>query len=128
MYVEDNPLNMRLVRKMLSAAGYDLIEAMDGTSGIEMARREHPDLILMDINLPDIDGLEAVALLKQDPDIACVPVIAVTANSMHGDRERCLDGGCMGYIAKPITRIELLNTVTYFMQAPVANMPMASSI
>jgi two-component system cell cycle response regulator DivK len=113
--VEDNPQNMRLVRKILTSAGYKVIEAEDGLSGIDTAVQHKPNLILMDVNLPDIDGLEAASRLKAIPAMAQVPVIALTANAMHGDRERCLAAGCDGYIPKPITKNELLNTVSHFL-------------
>lgn len=115
LYIEDNPQNMRLVSKMLKIGGYDMIEAVDGLSGIAAAAREKPDLILMDINLPDIDGLEATARLKADPTLAHIPVIALTANAMHGDRERFIASGCDGYLAKPVTKNELINTVNHFL-------------
>ena len=115
LYIEDNPQNMRLVRKMLKIGGYEMIEATDGLSGVALAARETPDLILMDINLPDIDGLEATARLKADPRLAHIPVIALTANAMHGDRERFIAAGCDGYLAKPVTKNELLNTVAHFL-------------
>ncbi|MBC8170931.1 MAG: response regulator [Anaerolineae bacterium] len=112
LYVEDNPQNMRLVRKMIDGH-YEVLEALNGAFGLSLAISEKPDLILMDINLPDIDGLEVTARLKAIPDTAHIPVIALTANAMYGDRERFLAGGCDGYLAKPITRIELLNTLTH---------------
>lgn len=115
LYVEDNPQNMRLVRKMLLIGGYEMIEAVDGLTGIEVAIREMPDLILMDMNLPDIDGMEATARLRKNPQTAHIPIIALTANAMHGDRERFLASGCDGYIAKPITKNELLNTISHFL-------------
>jgi len=116
LYIEDNPQNMRLVRKMLRVGGYQMIEAMDGTTGIEVAAKELPDLILMDINLPDIDGTEATSRLKKDPTLRDIPVIALTANAMFGDRERFLDAGCDGYLAKPVSKNELLNTLAYFLK------------
>lgn len=116
LYVEDNPQNMRLVRKMLKADGHDVIEAVDGLTGVALATSEMPDIILMDINLPDIDGLEATARLKASPQLAHIPVIALTANAMHGDRERFIAAGCDGYLAKPVTRIELFNTVARFLK------------
>jgi two-component system, cell cycle response regulator DivK len=115
--VEDNPQNMRLVRKMLNNAGYDVIEAVDGTSGLDTAMSVRPDLILMDVNLPDIDGLEVTARLRETTEMRHVPIIALTANAMHGDRERCLAAGCTGYIPKPITKSELLNTIAHFLTA-----------
>lgn len=114
--VEDNPQNMRLVRKILCSAGYEVIEAVDGNSGIAAAYEQNPDLILMDVNLPDIDGLEATRQLKAAPQISAIPILALTANAMHGDRERCLEAGCNGYIPKPITKNELLNTVAHFVK------------
>jgi two-component system cell cycle response regulator DivK len=100
---------------MLKLGGYDMIEATDGLTGVAVAARERPDLILMDINLPDIDGLEATARLKAAPDMAHIPVIALTANAMHGDRERFIAAGCDGYLAKPVTKTELLNTVAHYL-------------
>lgn len=114
LYVEDNPLNMRLVQKILKSVGHDMIPAPDGLTGIAIAAREEPDLILMDINLPDIDGLDVTSRLKASPDLSWIPVVAVTANAMHGDRERYIAAGCDGYIAKPVTKVELINTIKYF--------------
>lgn len=113
--VEDNPQNMRLVRKILCNAGYEIIEAETGLMALDMAAAHKPDLILMDVNLPDIDGLEATMRLKSDDCLKNIPVIALTANAMHGDRERCLQSGCSGYVPKPITKSELLNTVAHFL-------------
>ncbi|GAB4524666.1 MAG: response regulator [Anaerolineae bacterium] len=115
LYVEDNPQNMRLVRKMLRVGGHEMLEASTGRAGLEIAAQEVPDLILMDINLPDIDGMEATMRLKADPRLKHIPVVALTANAMFGDRERFLEAGCDGYLAKPISRNELLNTLTYFL-------------
>ena len=112
--VEDNPQNMRLVRKMLGAAGYSIVEASDGLSGLRVAEEEMPDLILMDINLPDIDGMEATQRLKSNAVLARIPIVALTANAMPGDRERFLEAGCDGYLSKPITKTELLATVEQF--------------
>jgi len=124
LYVEDNPQNMRLVRKILMAAGYEVIEATNGLSGIATAEREKPDLILMDVNLPDINGLEATTRLKaSEPSVASIPVIALTANAMHGDRENCMAAGCDGYLAKPVMKNELLNTVAIFLKHPPASTP-----
>jgi CheY-like chemotaxis protein len=122
LYVEDNPQNMRLVRKILMSAGYEVLEAGDGLTGVALAARECPDLILMDINLPDINGLEATARLKASPQLAWIPVIALTANAMHGDREHCIAAGCDGYLAKPVMKSELLSTVaTYLSQSQQAS-------
>lgn len=120
LYIEDNPQNMRLVRKILRSAGYDVLEATEGLSGVALAAREVPDLILMDVNLPDINGLEATARLKASPQLSWIPVVAVTANAMHGDRENCIAAGCDGYLAKPVMKNELLQTVATFLGQSVA--------
>ncbi|MBC8098406.1 MAG: response regulator [Armatimonadetes bacterium] len=115
LYVEDNPQNMRLVKKMLVGVGYTILEAYTGESGLLMAATERPDLILMDINLPDIDGISVTVQIKAQPELAHIPIVALTANAMHGDREHYLKSGCDGYIAKPVTRTELLNMVAHFL-------------
>lgn len=109
--IEDNPQNMRLVRKILKHHGYEVIEAVDGTSGVALASREVPDLILMDINLPDIDGLDATQQIKNNPDLAHIPIVALTANAMYGDEERILAAGCDGYISKPVSKNALVEKV-----------------
>lgn len=119
LYVEDNPLNLKLVRKILNAAGYEMIEAVDGYSGLIAAAREQPDLILMDVNLPDIDGLAVTAQLKSQSNTRHIPVIALTANSMHGDRERCMACGCNDYIPKPVAKSELLTAIAQLMPVGV---------
>lgn len=116
LYIEDNPHNMRLVRKMLKMGGYEVIEAINGKDGLNMAASERPDLILLDINLPDMDGIQVCDELKTGESTSYIPVVALTANAMHGDRERFLDSGMDGYLAKPITRNELLNTVRQFVK------------
>ena len=108
LYVEDNFQNKRLVRKILTARGYDVLEAEDGLSGIEVATQELPDLILMDMSLPGIDGIEATQRLKTQASTAHIPVVALTANAMRGDRERFLAAGCDDYLPKPISTAELL--------------------
>jgi signal transduction histidine kinase/CheY-like chemotaxis protein len=102
LYIEDNRENRMLVRAVLEAAGYTVVEAEDGLAGIEAAIREEPALVLLDINLPGVDGYEIVAILKSFPNLASTPVIAVTAYAMQGDRQRTLVAGCDGYIQKPI--------------------------
>src|SRR5437773_2342776 len=102
LYIEDNRENRMLVRAVLEASGYTIVEAEDGLAGIEAAIREEPALILLDINLPGVDGYEIVAILKSFPNLASTPVIAVTAYAMQGDRQRTLVAGCDGYIQKPI--------------------------
>jgi two-component system cell cycle response regulator DivK len=107
LYIEDNPENRMLMRRVLMSEGYIMEEAFDGNSGLQKAAESPPDLILMDINLPEIDGYEVTARLKQLPNMQGVPIIAVTANVMKGDREKTLAAGCDGYIQKPID-IDLL--------------------
>ena len=115
LYVEDNPRNMRLARKLLEFEGFQVLEAPCGLDGVSMAQEEKPDLILMDVNLPDIDGLEATGRIKAMPELAEVPVIALTANAMQGDKERCLAAGCDGYMSKPINRAQLLDTIEKYL-------------
>ena len=107
LYIEDNPDNRLLIRRVLQAEGYEVVEAIDGPTGMQRAAEVQPDLILMDINLPEIDGYEVTARLKQLPGLSRIPIIAVTANVMKGDREKTLAAGCDGYIQKPID-IDLL--------------------
>jgi len=107
LYIEDNPDNRMLVRRVLMAEGYVLDEAADGPHGLQRAEENPPDLILMDINLPDLDGYEVTSRIKMVPRLAHIPIIAMTANVMQGDKEKSLAAGCDGYIQKPID-IDLL--------------------
>jgi two-component system cell cycle response regulator DivK len=102
LYIEDNPDNRLLVKRVLQAEHYEVLEAVDGSSGLALAEATQPDLILMDINLPEVDGYAMTANLKAIPHLAHTPVVALTANVMKGDRERSLAAGCDGYIQKPI--------------------------
>lgn len=115
LYIEDNPLNMRLVKKYLQSMGIQMIEAVDGFSGLDMAMQSQPDLILVDVNLPDIDGLEVTRRLRSHDETSEMPIVALTANAMHGDRERCLNSGCDGYLAKPVSRVELVNVLRNYL-------------
>jgi CheY-like chemotaxis protein len=108
LYIEDDPASMMLVRRILKARGYTLLEARDGLSGIQIAKTKVPDLILMDINLPDLDGYAVTTKLKGMVELRNVPIIALTANVMNGDRERSLVSGCDGYIPKPIEAAKLV--------------------
>jgi CheY-like chemotaxis protein len=103
LVVEDNPLNLKLVRDVLGHAGYRVLEAGDAERGIELARAEAPDLILMDVQLPGIDGIEALGRLRADAETAGIRVVALTALAMKEDRERCLAAGFDGYLEKPIS-------------------------
>jgi two-component system, cell cycle response regulator DivK len=111
LIVEDNPANMKLAVFLLQDAGYTVISASDAEAGVTLAREEHPDLILMDIQLPGMDGLAAIALLKQDERTRKIPVVALTALAMKGDEARIREAGCEGYIAKPMRYREMLATV-----------------
>jgi CheY-like chemotaxis protein len=102
LIVEDNPLNMELATDLLEMNGFQVIGAATASEGIERAANELPDVVLMDIALPDMDGLSAVKILKGDPRTREIPVIALTAHAMSGDEEKALDAGCDGYITKPI--------------------------
>ncbi|MBC8100581.1 MAG: response regulator [Armatimonadetes bacterium] len=115
LYIEDNPQNLRLIRRMLSTADYTILEAFKGETGIQLALQHRPDLILVDINLPDMDGTEVAQRIKATPGYEQIPIIALTANAMHGDRERFLAKGCDGYIAKPVSRSELLEVTAHFL-------------
>ena len=111
LIVEDNPDNMSLVVFLLQSAGHTVLTAMDAEAGLTLARDEQPNLILMDIQLPGMDGLEATALLKRDDATRAIPVIALTALAMKGDEERIRAAGCDGYIAKPMRYQEFLATI-----------------
>ena len=118
LYIEDNFQNRRLVKKLLRLHGYDMIEAEDGLQGIAVAARERPDLILMDINLPGIDGMEATTRLKSSSsELSDIPIIAVTANAMRGDRERIMEAGCDSYLQKPIDNTRMIEMIRSFIGA-----------
>ena len=111
LIVEDNPANMKLAVFLLESAGHTVLSATNAEAGLTLARNERPNLILMDIQLPGMDGLEAIVLLKRDDATRAIPVIALTALAMKGDEERMLAAGCDGYIAKPLRYQEFLATV-----------------
>ena len=111
LYIEDNFHNRRIVRKILHSRGYSLIEAEDGISGLAMVQELKPPLVLLDIGLPGMDGLEVVERIKADKALRNIPVIALTASAMRGDRERFLAAGCDDYLSKPIQAMELINMV-----------------
>jgi two-component system cell cycle response regulator DivK len=111
LIIEDNPTNMTLAIFLLKSVGHAVLSATDAEAGLALAREEQPDLILMDIQLPGMDGLEATALLKGDALTRAIPVIALTALAMKGDEERIRAAGCDGYIAKPMRYQEFLKTV-----------------
>ncbi len=115
LIVEDNDLNMKLFRDLLEAHGYGTLQTKDGLEAMRIAREHRPDLILMDIQLPEISGLEVTKWLKEDPDLRGIPIIAVTAFAMKGDEEKIRQGGCEAYIAKPISVTKFLETVERFL-------------
>ena len=102
LYVEDNFENKLFVRRVIESMGHEMLEAETGLDSLVIAAEKIPDLILMDVNIPGMDGLETTAKMKQNPRLAHIPVIALTANAMKGDRERCLAAGCDGYMQKPV--------------------------
>ena len=102
LYIEDDPSNRLLVRRILEAEGYAITEAVSGLEGLEIATQMKPDLILLDINLPEMDGYDLAKRFREMPGLRQVPILALTANVMKGDRERSLEAGCDGYIQKPI--------------------------
>ncbi len=114
LIVEDNELNMKLFHDLLEAHGYATLQTPDGLSALEIAREHRPDLILMDIQLPEVSGLEVTKWLKEDEDLRSIPVIAVTAFAMKGDEEKIIEGGCEAYISKPISVNSFLETIDSF--------------
>lgn len=111
LYIEDNFHNRRIVNKVLTSRGFHMLEAEDGEKGLEMVRGLRPPLVLLDITLPGIDGIEVVQHIKADEALRHIPVIAVTASAMRGDRERFLEAGCDDYISKPLQVAELIEIV-----------------
>ncbi len=115
LIVEDNELNMKLFHDLLDAHGYRTLQTREGMEALEIARAERPDLILMDIQLPEVSGLEITKWIKEDDNLRHIPVIAVTAFAMKGDEEKIREGGCEAYIAKPISVSLFLDTVKKFL-------------
>ena len=115
LIVEDNELNMKLFHDLLEAHGYRTLQTKDGMEALRLARHYRPDIILMDIQLPEVSGLEVTKWIKEDDDLRSIPVIAVTAFAMKGDEEKIRKGGCEAYIAKPISVSRFLETVGHFL-------------
>jgi len=115
LIVEDNELNMKLFNDLLEAHGYYTLQTKDGVEALRMARAHRPDLILMDIQLPEVSGLEVTKWLKEDDELRSIPIIAVTAFAMKGDEQKIRDGGCEAYIAKPISVASFMSTVERFL-------------
>jgi two-component system, cell cycle response regulator DivK len=115
LVVEDTEDNRHIIRDLLSSVGYELIEAVDGAEGVALAQREKPDLILMDIQLPVVDGYEATRRIRAVPDLAQVPIIAVTSYALSGDEAKTRAAGCNGYVAKPFSPRQLLAKIREFL-------------
>jgi CheY-like chemotaxis protein len=115
LVVEDNALNMKLVVALLRIGNYEILEAIDAETGIELARQHLPDLILMDIQLPGMDGLSATRRIKEDKALRRIPIVALTSYAMPNDKEKALAMGCEGYIAKPIDTREFLENISQFL-------------
>lgn len=117
LIVEDNELNMKLFNDLLEAQGYAVLQTRDGLSALDITRQHMPDLILMDIQLPEVSGIEVTKWLKEDDELRHIPVIAVTAFAMKGDEEKIREGGCEAYISKPISVVGFLQTIDGFLKA-----------
>jgi CheY-like chemotaxis protein len=120
LLVEDNEDNLVVYRTILEHVGYRVIEARDGEEGVARARQDHPDLILMDISIPKIDGWEATQRLKADPDTDEIPIIALTAHALEEDRQKAMQAGCDGYLAKPVEPRRVVEEVKRFVGPPTA--------
>ena len=117
LIVEDNELNMKLFHDLLEAHGYRTLQTKDGMEALRLAREHHPNLILMDIQLPEVSGLEVTRWLKADEELKSIPVIAITAFAMKGDEERIREGGCEAYMSKPISVAKFIATVKTYLEA-----------
>jgi two-component system cell cycle response regulator DivK len=123
LVIEDTESNMKLFQHVLRLHGYNILHAKDGIQGWELAREHRPDLILMDIQLPDISGLAVTKLLKDDEDLKSIPIIAVTAFALEGDEEKMLNGGCDAYVPKPISIPRFLQTLERLVAEQPSNLP-----
>jgi two-component system cell cycle response regulator DivK len=115
MIVEDNELNMKLFHDLLQANGFNTVQTRNGTDALALAREHKPDLILMDIQLPEVSGLDVTRWIKEDDTIKHIPIIAVTAFAMKGDEERIRAGGCEAYLSKPISVVKFIETIKHFL-------------
>jgi CheY-like chemotaxis protein len=119
LLVEDNEMNRDMLSRRLQRKGYEVLIATDGEQGVAMARAEQPDLILMDMSLPVLDGWEATRKIKADPEVSAVPVIALTAHAMAGDQEKCVAAGCDDYDTKPVDLTRLLGKIEQLLQRAI---------
>lgn len=127
LVVEDDALNLELMQTVLEGGGYRVVTAGDAPAGIEMARREQPSIILMDVQLPEMDGLEATRLLRNEPTTAAIPVVAVTAHVKKDDEKRCLDAGCVLHVPKPVDTRGLIPMVAQVIDASRTRTPSAGA-
>ncbi|MGZ4553569.1 MAG: response regulator [Mycobacteriaceae bacterium] len=127
LVVEDNPANMKLTSMLLHSAGHVVLPAVDAETGLRLALAEQPDLILIDIQLPGMDGLAATAILKEDPATAAIPIIALSALAMKADKERSQTAGCDAYIVKPLRYKELYAVMERLLQEPQQDAPQATT-
>ena len=116
LIVEDDPRNLKLIRDLLQIRGYTTLEATDGKQGVDMARAKMPDLILMDIQMPLMDGFEAISILKADPVTKSITIVALTAFAMQGDREKCMEAGFNDYITKPLDTRAFVTMVKEYLE------------
>jgi CheY-like chemotaxis protein len=116
LVIEDNALNMKLIRTVLQLQNYQIVEAVNAEQGLNLARTSQPDLILMDIQLPGIDGLTATRRIKADPDLKHIPVVGLSSYAMQGDKEQAIKAGCSGYITKPIDTRAFLKTLSEYLR------------
>ena len=116
LHIEDNPDNRLLIRRLLMASGYQILEAGDASEALALLKNNHPDLILMDMNMPDMDGYTLTNKIKAMPNFFAIPIVAITANVMRGDREKTVQAGCDGYIEKPINVDRFIDQIERFLQ------------
>ena len=117
LIVEDNELNMKLIQHLLTIGKYRVLKAGSAEEGIDLARENRPNLILMDVQLPGMDGLDATRVIKSDPATKGIPVVALTSFAMTGDEQKAFEAGCMGYITKPISTRSFLQEISVFIEA-----------
>ena len=116
LVIEDNELNMKLVRALLKMGKYHVLEAINAETGIQLIRKHRPDLVLIDIQLPDMDGLRATQIIKGDSTIKDIPVVAITSYAMQGDEQKAIEAGCAGYMSKPIDTRSFVETISQFIR------------
>jgi len=124
LIIEDNPNNLYMMRFIVTKLGHQVLEARDGASGVDMAKKNRPDLILMDIQLPILDGYAATQKIREDDTLAGVPIIAVTSYAMVGDREKTLEAGCTAYVEKPINPETFIQVLERYLKPPESDPPL----